>query len=143
MSGPPTGGAALFGQAPKAACAALLAAAALGAAGCDVAYVPGDEKTPSKASAANPGELRRLVQVIANRCTNRETGGVVSNSSTSALKVLVEAQMFTPAGVQRNVDVAVDLPAGKTAAWHVAAPAGTTADGGCQGYAKTIEVVGS
>jgi hypothetical protein len=123
--------------------ALVLVAVGAAASGCSVAYVPGDSATTAKpAAATDPLALRRQVQVLANRCTNRKVGGVVVNRSTSSLKVVVEAQMYTPGGAQRNVDVTVSAAAGKTVAWASAPPRGATAASGCQGYAKTIQVVG-
>ena len=117
------------------------AATGIAAAGCSVAYVPGDVATTPKAGASDPSELRRQVQVLANRCSDTKLGGVVTNRSSAELSVVVEAQMYTPAGVPKSVTVTVDAVPAKTVVWSSAAPAGTTAAGGCQAYAKTITVL--
>jgi hypothetical protein len=122
--------------------ALALLALTVSAAGCSIAYVPGDNSSSaSKAAATDTLDLRRQVQVLANRCSDTKIGGVVTNRSTSELKVVVEAQMYTPAGAQKAVHVTVDVPGGRTVTWAAATPKGATAASGCQGYAKTIEIV--
>jgi hypothetical protein len=126
---------------PGRAVAVLLVAAAFTCGGCSVAYVPGDQ-AQQKANAADARQLHSLVLVLANLCTKKEIGGTVTNRSTSTLRVVVVGQMLTPAGAQKEVSVSVKAPRGATVQWRAPAPPGTTPQGGCQEYAKSIGVVG-
>jgi hypothetical protein len=117
--------------------ALLLVIAAFLCGGCSIAYVPGDE-TRQEPTAETPAQLRALVLVLTTRCTQTVVGGTVANRSEHALVVVVRAGMYTAGGVKKEVSIPVDAPPSKTVPWHAPAPRGTTPDGGCEGYAKSV-----
>jgi hypothetical protein len=117
--------------------ALLLVAGTFLCAGCSVAYVPGDE-TRQEPARESPAQLRSLVLVLTTRCSQKVVGGTVANRSEHAVAVVIRAGVYTPAGVKKEVSIPVDVPPGKTAQWRAPAPAGTTPDGGCEGYAESV-----
>jgi hypothetical protein len=114
----------------RAGAAALLALVAAGAPGCQVAYIPGEER--AKVDTEDPAALRRAVLVLPSECTARQARAIVRNRSDKTVDVTVEVAWSTRQGgsVVADTKLTVGPDAQKTVT--VPAPRGATADIGCQ-----------
>jgi hypothetical protein len=122
----------------RAALAAALALAATGSAGCQVAYIPGDERRA--VDEADPASLRRAVRVLPSQCTADQARAVVSNRSEETLDVAIEVAWSTAQGDSVTADAEVTVGPNEEQELTVPAPAGATADIGCQASKRDVTV---
>ena len=107
-------------------------------AACEVAYVPSAEPSTVGPASTDEASLRNLVDVVPRGCTDRTADGVVRNRSEYPLRIVVQVGWNTLQLEQVTGEISVDVPARDEIAFEVPAPAGASAQFGCQAYAKTV-----
>jgi hypothetical protein len=112
--------------------------AGVGSTGCQVAYIPGDERR--EVDAADPASLRRAVRVLPSQCTADQARAVVSNRSEETLDVAIEVAWSTAQGDSVTADAEVTVGPNEEQELTVPAPAGATADIGCQASKRDVTV---
>lgn len=120
-------------------CLTALAVLALaGASGCQVAYIPGEER--AAVDTDDPVALRRAVLVLPSECTAREARAIVRNRSDKPLDVTVEVAWSTRQGGAVTAGAQVTVGPGAEKPLTVPAPPGATADIGCQASKREVTI---
>lgn len=110
-------------------CAAALLLGTGIATGCQVAYIPGEQR--ATAAGSDPAQVRSQVNALATTCDDRFAAGSATNRTTTPLRVVLRVT-WTAAGGRRSTGTAdVRLASTATRPWRARAPRGASAGQGC------------